>query len=238
MNFEVTTTSGLLGPITLCFTLTNITDAATFDRLRILHNENNVLVDRTLLPPDPQAPDFTIRTICARVDSLSPFSIAQKVDPALAMISGVVVDTDGNAVSGVFLSISGTGSFPMRTDARGVFTFPNLEQGGSYAILPSDSSYDFDPPLALVEALSGTNALAFIAREVVGPELTLTADPTTPGEFTLAWPVTSLSYTLEFTESLTEPTWTAVPVAPFIQERNNLVTLQASTAPVFFRLRQ
>ena len=80
LAFEVATTAIYSGPITVCIVDSSVADQATFDSLRILHGEGGVLVDRTILPPDAPAPDFSTRTICARVDSLSPFVIA-KLNP-------------------------------------------------------------------------------------------------------------------------------------------------------------
>jgi len=77
LAFEITTTASYTGTITVCIVDSSVADQATFDSLRILHGEAGVLVDRTILPPDSPAPDFNTRTICARVDSLSPFVIAK-----------------------------------------------------------------------------------------------------------------------------------------------------------------
>jgi Tol biopolymer transport system component len=84
MAFEITTTATSTAPITVCIIDSAAIDEATFDTLRILHGESGVLVDRTILPPDAPAPDFNTKTICARVDSLSPFVIA-KLTPLYAV---------------------------------------------------------------------------------------------------------------------------------------------------------
>ena len=77
LAFEITTTASYTGSITVCIVDSSVADQATFDSLRILHGEAGMLVDRTILPPDTPAPDFTTRMICARVSSLSPFVIAK-----------------------------------------------------------------------------------------------------------------------------------------------------------------
>lgn len=74
--YDISTTASYSGDITVCFTVSWVNDAATFARLRILHGENGVLVDRTVMPPDPSGPSFDDRRLCARVASLSPFVFA------------------------------------------------------------------------------------------------------------------------------------------------------------------
>jgi hypothetical protein len=76
LTYEVATTATVSGDITVCFTVSSIDDPVTFASLRIMHGENGVLVDRTILPPDSPAPDFAARRVCARTSSLSPFAIA------------------------------------------------------------------------------------------------------------------------------------------------------------------
>ncbi|MCM3871930.1 MAG: DUF4214 domain-containing protein [Pyrinomonadaceae bacterium] len=69
--FEITTTAGITPPIDLCFNLPAVNDPVAFGNLRVLHNENGLLVDRTL------SHEFATRTICARTTTLSPFLVAQ-----------------------------------------------------------------------------------------------------------------------------------------------------------------
>jgi uncharacterized repeat protein (TIGR01451 family) len=77
LAFEIKTTAQYSGPIQICFRPFGVNDSVAFDELRILHGEDGVLVDRTILAPDAPAPDFNTRTIYARVYSLSPFVIAR-----------------------------------------------------------------------------------------------------------------------------------------------------------------
>jgi hypothetical protein len=80
LAYELTTTATFSGPVQVCFTDSSATDANTFATLRVLHKENGVLVDRTILAPDSPAPDFSKKTVCARVSSLSPVAIARVTD--------------------------------------------------------------------------------------------------------------------------------------------------------------
>lgn len=74
--YEINTTAVYAAPVTVCIKTPPSTDAE-FDRLRILHGESGVLVDRTILPPDAPPPDPVTHTLCGRVTSLSPFVIAR-----------------------------------------------------------------------------------------------------------------------------------------------------------------
>jgi hypothetical protein len=76
LTYDVITTAGVSGSTTVCFSVPWITDAATFSRVRILHEEKKgSLVDRTIRAPHRLAPDFATRRVCARVRTLSPFAI-------------------------------------------------------------------------------------------------------------------------------------------------------------------
>jgi len=77
--YWITTTAQYTPPVTVCIQVPSVTDPVTFAALRILHGEEGGLVDRTILPPGSPAPDFAIKTLCARVNSLSPFVVAQQV---------------------------------------------------------------------------------------------------------------------------------------------------------------
>jgi hypothetical protein len=65
--FDISTTAMVQPPISVCFSVPSIADPAFFSQFRILHSENGSLVDRT------SSQDFATKTICATVNSLSPF---------------------------------------------------------------------------------------------------------------------------------------------------------------------
>ncbi|MCA1816442.1 MAG: hypothetical protein LC746_08580, partial [Acidobacteria bacterium] len=75
--FEIRTSASVTPPITVCINAPPHIRPETFSNLRILHGEGGVLVDRTILAPDAPAPDFNTKTVCARVNSLSPFVVVQ-----------------------------------------------------------------------------------------------------------------------------------------------------------------
>ena len=86
LAFNITTTAQFSGYITICFSVPAVTDPAVFATLRILHNENGILMDRT------SSRDFTTRTICATVKSLSPFVLAQLVSSPNSSLRSIVND--------------------------------------------------------------------------------------------------------------------------------------------------
>jgi hypothetical protein len=76
LNYDVRTTANVHGPIVACFIVPSIADEATFSRVRILHEERDTLVDRTIHGAKRWAPDFPSRRVCARVTSLDDFAVA------------------------------------------------------------------------------------------------------------------------------------------------------------------
>jgi len=83
LAFEIHTTAVYTGPITIGFNVPGVNNPGTFSTLRVLHGEPPPVpnfVDRTVLAPDTPAPDFSTRTIYARVTSLSPFLITERKD--------------------------------------------------------------------------------------------------------------------------------------------------------------
>ena len=71
--FQITTTATYNGVVISCFVVNEVTSPAVFGSLRILHRELRggtfELVDSTILS-GPMAPDFAVKTICARTSSL------------------------------------------------------------------------------------------------------------------------------------------------------------------------
>ncbi|MBA2734544.1 MAG: DUF4214 domain-containing protein [Acidobacteria bacterium] len=75
LAFDITTTATVTPPIDVCFNVPSVTDAARFDRLRVLHGEGGALIDRT------SNKNFAAKTVCGRVTSLSPFVLAETSQP-------------------------------------------------------------------------------------------------------------------------------------------------------------
>ncbi len=126
--YEITTTATFSPPATVCLTVASITDEAEFARVRVLHGEDGQLVDRT----DHTSLDFANRTVCAQVDSFSPFVIALAPPPGLINISTrLQVLTDDQVLIGGFII---TGTDPKMVILR--------------AIGPSLEAFGIDNPLA------------------------------------------------------------------------------------------
>jgi len=110
--FDLTTTASFTPPIDVCFTIAGVDNPDNFAQLRLLHKENGVLVDRTV------SSDFTTRTVCARVNSLSPFVIVRLLPTRLANISTRLrVETGDNILIAGFIV---TGTEPKRIIVRGI----------------------------------------------------------------------------------------------------------------------
>ncbi len=114
------------GPYTTTFKVSSVTDQNVFNNLRVLHAEYDsfdpdriVWVDRTVLAPDPQAPDFTNKTINAKASGLGAFVVASFNPPTLGT-------TD--------ISVSGSDSAdPIVAGSNLTYTFPITNNGSQQA---------------------------------------------------------------------------------------------------------
>jgi uncharacterized repeat protein (TIGR01451 family) len=84
--YNVSTTAVVGGPILTTFRVPSVSGQDLFNTLRTLHAESDPFdpeatrwVDRTVLAPSPDAPNFATRTINARLEDLGKFLIARKV---------------------------------------------------------------------------------------------------------------------------------------------------------------
>jgi hypothetical protein len=166
MAFEISTTASVSPPIIVCFTVpTTIAFSETqFNALSILHNENGVLVDRTV------SRNFATLQICAQVDSLSPFVLAEQVNSALPSITGLVRDSNGDPLPGVEVRLYGTENLLGMTDQDGIFSFVNLTSGGNYIVQPKQVGYLFSEYIETFVGITGAETAVFIG---------------TPGAFTI-----------------------------------------------------
>jgi inhibitor of cysteine peptidase len=77
-------------------------------------------------------------------------------------IKGRVTKSDGTAVSGVTLSLSGSKSATTTTDTNGVYTL-NAPLGGDYTVTPSKTDYTFNPVSLAFTALGSDHTADFTA---------------------------------------------------------------------------
>ncbi|HEX8246551.1 MAG TPA: Ig-like domain-containing protein [Pyrinomonadaceae bacterium] len=87
-GYGIKTEAEVSGPHKVTFSVPSAIAQSTFENLRILHGEvdqtnpsQTIWVDRTILAPDPSAPDFDNKTLSARVNYLGPFVIASVTEP-------------------------------------------------------------------------------------------------------------------------------------------------------------
>lgn len=143
IGVDISTTATTSGPITGC----TIQEVATnFSNLRILHGENGVLVDRTS-SSDPET-----LTLCATVDTLSPFVLAQVQTVTL---SGIIFDSTERGLGGVTVSLTGTQQAFTTTDNNGNYFFTVLS-GGTYTVTPSKINFLFQPQNLFFEGLTSS----------------------------------------------------------------------------------
>ena len=110
-----------------------------FNRLKILHDENGSLVDRTANR------DFSTHTITATVDSLGSFVVVEDIDSALPTITGHITDSLGQDVKDVVLTLAGPDVQSTTTDTAGNYSFVNLALGSQYAVIPLPSNFSLSP---------------------------------------------------------------------------------------------
>lgn len=140
--FEITTTAVYTAPMTVCLQVPSVSDEMIFNALTFFHYEGGVLVDRT------SSRDFPTRTICASVNSLSPFAVAQNLAPSAAnvSISGRVSDSNGNSISRVRVSITGQNgeTRSVRTNTFGFYRFVEVPAGETYIISAFHKRWQFN----------------------------------------------------------------------------------------------
>src|SRR5206468_11711139 len=116
---------------------------AQFNALRVMHAENDQLVDRT------SSHNLSTWTICPQTTSLSPFVVAEEIDDSLPSITGHVTDLNGNGIGGLTLNLTGTLAQSVTTDADGNYAFVNLTPGGDYTVAPIAPGHFASPSYAL-----------------------------------------------------------------------------------------
>ena len=79
-------------------------------------------------------------------------------------ISGRVRDLDGNGMSGVTMTLSGSTSGAMVTASDGSYAFTNLPAGGNYTVTPSLAKFMFSPPSSTANNLSSNRLINFTGR--------------------------------------------------------------------------
>ena len=157
LAYEISTTASYTAPISICFTVpvTAASTEAQFNAVNLMHNENGILVNRTI------SRNHITRQICGSVNSLSPFALAEEIDMTKPQISGLVLDSNGNPMSGVRMFLTGEETKETETDTDGSFRFVNLSPGGNYNVQPKQLGYIFNSYSQDFVNLSGEQTVVF-----------------------------------------------------------------------------
>lgn len=158
IGYELEITGSFTPPANVCITIpvNRYASSAQFQRLRLLHFTGGSFADLTALPNNE-----TDRTICGDASLLGGFVVAELIDTAMPSIVGQVVDTNGEPIADHLINLSGDEDRMTRTDHEGLFTFTNLNAGGSYNVTPNQHGYLFDISSAGFDAIAGENTVVF-----------------------------------------------------------------------------
>jgi hypothetical protein len=80
---------------------------------------------------------------------------------ANGVVTGRIVDNQGNPVEGAVVRLSGTQNRKFITDANGVYRFDDVETAGFYTVTPSRVNYTFSPAARSFSQVGETTEAAF-----------------------------------------------------------------------------
>ena len=164
LAYDISTTASFSGPVTTCISVPSVNDPLLFGTLRILRLENDTLIDRTILAPDTPAPDFNSRTVCSRSTSVGPLLITRRPSQSLPNIDGLIVDSNGQPISDVVVTLDGSLTIATQSDVNGRFTFAGLPMGGNYTVTPlSGGAFAFNPGAKIFNNLQVSQGETFAA---------------------------------------------------------------------------
>jgi hypothetical protein len=90
-----------------------------------------------------------------------PVTVTVQPRPLDTSISGRVTTSNGQALGGVTITLSGSQSGTTTTDANGNYSFTSLTPSGSYTIAPSKTGYSFDIQSRTFNSLSSNQTANF-----------------------------------------------------------------------------
>ncbi|HKQ53664.1 MAG TPA: LamG-like jellyroll fold domain-containing protein [Pyrinomonadaceae bacterium] len=157
--FNVSASAAVTPPYTVTFDIAwEVSDPTEFAALRVLHMENGLWVDRTVLSPDTPAPNFINRNISARANTLGTFAIARLTNSNHAPLVSL-----SQPISGEVLQAPATINLNANaSDADGNLTKVQFYQGET--LLGEDSAAPYSLPLANL----GVGNYAFRAKAIDG----------------------------------------------------------------------
>lgn len=161
--YDISSTAVYSGSLIQCLTVPGVSDPFAFVRLRILHIENGIWVDRTY------SRDFATRTICSQTTSLSPFAVADNIGPTASnvTVAGRVLLSTGRAIQGAIVRITDSSGVvrQTRTSATGDYSFNNVAAGGTYVISVVSKQFRFAAPSRVVLAADDVADVDFTSIE-------------------------------------------------------------------------
>lgn len=83
-------------------------------------------------------------------------------------VKGQITDTNGNAIAGVAINLTGTQNRLTITDEDGNYHFDNVETNGFYTVVPARANYSFIPAQRSFNALGSVTEAAFVAMSTGG----------------------------------------------------------------------
>ena len=160
LAYDIATTATFTGNVSECFNLPSLT-AAQFSNLGVLHLESGVWIDRGNFK------NTATRTICALTSSLSPFAIAQVLNPTAATVpvSGRVMTQNGRGISGVRITLTDAQG-NIRTalsSSFGYYRFDDVPSAETYIISVQSKKYVFENPTRLLTVNDAVTDIDFVA---------------------------------------------------------------------------
>lgn len=137
LMYNITTSAAFSGNLTVAFSVLNVADTATCNRLRILHfTANNWDASGNAVPRY----DSATRTcaLAQTVNSLSPFAVAEQLAPtaASASIKGRALTTNGRGIANVVITLTDADGAvrTATTTSFGHYAFNDVAAGETYII--------------------------------------------------------------------------------------------------------
>jgi hypothetical protein len=157
LAYDISTTAAASGNIDVCFNLPALVGEG-FSRLRVLHMENGIWIDRTTIVNSPQ--------LCGRVSNLSLFVIAENLAPTAAsvVVGGRVTNTKGRGVNRARISLTdaaGETRYAI-TNSFGYYNFTDVPAGAAYILSAQSKRYGFEP----------STRVLFVNEELVDADFT------------------------------------------------------------------
>ena len=87
---------------------------------------------------------------------------------ANGVVTGRIVDNNGNPVEGAVVRLAGTQNRKFITDANGFYRFENVETSGFYTVTPSRANFEFNPGVRSFSQTGETTNAAFGASMTSG----------------------------------------------------------------------